>query len=86
MDTRIPTTEHEALIEGQRAGVLDVPAGANPYEMGTAEAREWERGRSTISARKLAESLRRRARTAPCRYIAETDCTCGGRGLCLDVA
>lgn len=85
MDTRTLPTEHDALLEGQRAGQLQVPAGANPHPMGTPESGEWERGRRSVEAQRLAGELRRRARLAPCRY-AMGSCDCGGRGLCLDVA
>lgn len=66
-----------ALIEGQQAGQRDVAAGANPYDLGTDEYAEWERGRQAASVAKL--------RPMRCRY-ADRACDCGGRGLCLDVA
>lgn len=85
MDPRTPNLEQDALLEGQRAGQLQVPAGANPHPMGTPEASEWERGRRSVEARRLAATLRARARVMPCRYAVGA-CDCGGRGLCLDVA
>lgn len=79
--------EQEALIEGERAGMLDVPAGANPHDLHTAKYDAWERGRRNIALRRvLLEELRKRARTASCRYVAGATCNCGGRGFCLDVA
>lgn len=86
MDLRTPNHEQDALLEGQRAGQLQVPAGANPHPMGSVEAAEWERGRRSVEARRLAAKLRERARTVACRYVIGANCDCGGRGLCLDVA
>lgn len=93
MDVRNPITEQEqlevqqALLDGHQAGRLDVPAGANPHEVGSRKYQEWERGRRTVTAARLAHILRAKARlAAPCRYNAALECTCGGRGLCLDVA
>lgn len=85
MDTRSPQQEHEALIDGQRAGILGLGAGLNPHPLGTRENAEWERGRSTTEARHIANAMAKRARTNPCQYRTG-DCNCGGRGLCLDVA
>lgn len=67
----------DAFIKGRQAGLLQIPAGANEYPMGTPEAAEWERGRSSVEAQRAAEALRQRARRN-C-----DPCTCGGRGLCL---
>lgn len=85
MDIRSPTREHEALIEGQHAGRLSLAPGLNPYTLGTSEYSEWERGRASVDARRAAEVISQRARTAQCRYTVGS-CGCGGRGLCLDVA
>lgn len=86
MDTRNPQAEQEALLEGHRAGQLEVQAGANPYHLGSPEHAEWERGRSTTEAKRTAATARLRARTAACSYVTGKSCFCGGRGLCLDVA
>lgn len=50
----------EAFIEGQRAGFLQLPAGLNKYEPGTAEHAEWERGR----LQSMAKLLERRVEAA----------------------
>lgn len=42
--------EQEALIEGQQAGRLLLPAALNPFPFGTTEHSEWERGRLTAIA------------------------------------
>lgn len=46
-------TAHDALIEGQQAGRLQLPAGLNPYKVGTAEYAEWYRGWLAATARSL---------------------------------
>lgn len=65
-----------ALIEGQQAGQRDVPSGANPYDLGTGEYADWERGRLAATGQRIEKR---------CRY-GDKACDCGGRGLCLDVA
>ena len=72
--------QREAFIKGRHAGMHQVPAGANEYPMGTPEAAEWQRGRSSVEALRAAETLKQRARRS-C-----DPCTCGGRGLCRDAA
>lgn len=67
----------DAFIKGRQAGLVQVPAGANEYPLGSPEYAEWERGRSSVEAQRAAEALRQRARRN-C-----DPCTCGGRGLCL---
>jgi hypothetical protein len=68
---------HEAHVKGRKAGLLQVPAGANEYPAGSPEAAEWERARSAVEAQRASEAMARRARRS-CDA-----CTCGGRGLCL---
>jgi hypothetical protein len=85
MDIRDPQREQEAFNEGQQAGLLGVRSGSNPHELGSAEYSEWERGRRGIEARQASAALAQRARTNPCPYRTG-DCSCGGRGMCLDVA
>lgn len=70
----------DAFILGRQAGLLCLPAGVNPYPMGSDEAAEWNRGRLAVEALRAAEALKQRARTL-CQ-----PCTCGGRGLCRDAA
>lgn len=70
----------DPFLAGLRAGVLGLPAGLNAYPLGTKEASDWERGRSSAEARRAAEELRQRARRS-CE-----PCTCGGKGLCRDAA
>ena len=70
----------DAFIAGRQAGLLSLPAGVNPYPMGSDEAAEWNRGRSAVEALRASEALSRRARSI-CQ-----PCTCGGRGLCRDAA
>lgn len=86
MDTRSPIIEHKALMEGHEAGRQNLAAGLNPYRVGSRDAHDWERGRCIQIALKLSRQLERRAVTSPCHYKAELECTCGGRGFCLDVA
>lgn len=76
-----------ALAAGQRAGQLGLNAGLNPHQLGTPAYAEWERGRSSTEALRIAAAWKERARTAPpaCRRTGET-CDCGGRGICRDVA
>lgn len=53
--------EQEAFSEGQRAGMLGLTAGLNPYDHNTTESTEWERARAAIIAARLSQSLRRDA-------------------------
>ena len=71
---------HEARMKGRKAGLLQVPAGANEYPAGSPEYAEWERARSAVEALRASEALARRARSI-CQ-----PCTCQGRGICRDVA
>lgn len=73
-----------AFTEGRIAGNLDRAAGLNPYDLGSEEYAEWERGRSSAEAQRLSITIARRVRT--CIYKRGQACECGGRGLCLDVA
>lgn len=40
----------DAAIAGQKAGVMGLGAGLNPYQAGTAEHREWEKKRRSAEA------------------------------------
>lgn len=71
----------DALLDGMRAGERGSAAGLNPHPVGSPKHAEWLRGHRSVSARKLAADLRRRAAMRPCE-----PCTCGGRGLCRDAA
>lgn len=37
----------DAFMDGQRQGLVGIAAGLNPYQLGTPEYAEWERGRFT---------------------------------------
>lgn len=80
------TKLQEAIIDGRDAGRLNLSAGLNPYRLGTEERAVWESNRSAVIAQRLAFEANKRARVAICRYGVNVECSCGGRGLCLDVA
>ena len=86
MDTHNPKLEQEAQQAGREAGRIGTAAGLNPHPVGSALAKTWERARIAEVAKLLTAAHRMRARAAICRYKAELECDCGGRGFCLDVA
>ena len=51
----------QAFVEGQRAGMLGLTAGLNPYDHAEPESEEWERARAAIISARLRYSLRKTA-------------------------
>lgn len=43
----------DAFMDGQRAGQLGLSAGLNPWQRGTGQSSEWERGRSAVIGARL---------------------------------
>lgn len=67
----------DAFLEGTRAAGFSHGAAMNPFQDGTPEHGEWERGRQSTLGMAL---------NKPCRYVKGKACDCGGRCTCVDAA
>lgn len=77
-----------AYQRGRMARQAGAVPSLNEFATGSPEHDEWRKGWQSRDAEITTEELKRQRamRAAPCRYQAGLECSCGGRGLCLDVA
>jgi hypothetical protein len=78
-----------AFIRGRLARQNGAAPSCNEFEEGTPEHAEWLKGWRARDAEICADELKRQRSMKVCTYSRtepRAACTCGGIGLCLDVA